>query len=94
MASLCGLFLCVVVGNFITCSDILHCICKGNIVFHWCECMVGRSTLRLMFDWVGSVNGTTSNRVARLHETENMCRYQQEGIDPPSGEKPANYGQT
>ena len=27
-----------------------------------------------------------------IHENENMCRYQQEGIDPPSGEKPANYG--
>ena len=36
--------------------------------------MVGKSTLCLVFDWVGSVNGTTSNRVARLHETENICR--------------------
>ena len=30
--------------------------------------MVGKSTLHLVFDWVGSVNGTTSNRVARLIE--------------------------
>ena len=35
---------------------------------------LGKSTLRLVFDWVGSVNRTTSNRVTRLHETENMCR--------------------
>ena len=26
------------------------------------ECMVGKLTLRLVFDWVGSVNGTTSNQ--------------------------------
>ena len=48
------------------------------------------------FDWVGSVNGTTSNRVSRLIEMiRKICvGYQQEWIDPPSGEKPANYGQT
>ena len=53
---------------------LLHCICMGNIAFHRCECMVGKSTLHLVFDWVGSVNGTTSNRVAWLHETKIMCR--------------------
>ena len=58
----------------ITCSGILHCICTGNIAFHGYECMVGKSTLHLVFDWVGLVNGTTSNRVTRLHEMENMCR--------------------
>ena len=54
--------------NEITCSGILHCICTG--VSHWVgyECMVGKSTLRLVFDWVGSVNGTMSNRVAQLIE--------------------------
>ena len=47
-------------------------------------------------DWVGSVNGTMSNRVARLIEMiKKICvRYQQEGIDPLSDEKSANYGQT
>ena len=58
--------------------------------------MVGISTLRLVFDSVGSINGTTSNKVARLNKMiKKICvGYQQEGIDPPSGEKPANYGQT
>ena len=37
-----------------------------NIALNGCECMVGKSTLCMVFDWVGSVNGTTSNRVARL----------------------------
>ena len=31
--------------------------------------MVGKSTLQLVFDWVGSVNRTKSNRVAGLQET-------------------------
>ena len=54
------------------------------------------SWVRLVFDWVGSVNGTKSNRVARLiKKVKKICvRYQQEGINPPLGEKPANYGQT
>ena len=67
----------------------------GDIALNGCECMVGKSTLRLVFDWVASVNGTTSNRVARLIKMVKKKRcvgYQQEGIDPPSGEKPANYG--
>ena len=56
--------------------------------------MVSKSTLRLVFDWVGLLNGITSNKVARLIEmVKKICAgYQQEGIDPPSGEKPANYG--
>ena len=59
-----------------------------------CECMVGKSTLCLVFDWVGSVNRTTSNRVVRLNKmVKRICAgYQQEGIDPPSGEKSTNYG--
>ena len=41
------------------------------------------------------LNGTTSNKVAWLNKmVKEICvRYQQEGIDPPSGERPANYGQ-
>ena len=68
----------------------------GDIALNGCECMVGKSTLRLVFDWVGSVNGTTSNRVTWLIEIiKKICvGYQQKGIYPPSGEKPANYGQT
>ena len=62
-----------------------------DIALSVCECMVGESTLRLM----GSVNGTTFNRVARLNKmVKKICvGYQQEGIDPPSGVRPANYGQ-
>ena len=68
----------------------------GDITLNGCECMVNESTLRLVFDWVGSVNGKTSNRVTRLIKMVKKiyAGYQQEGIDPPSGEKPANYGQT
>ena len=69
----------------------------GDIVLlNGCECMVGKSTLSLVFDSVGSINGTMSNRVSRLIKmVKKICaEYQQEGIDPPSGEKLANYGQT
>ena len=47
-------------------------------------------------DLVGSVKRTTSNKVAWLIERikKIFVGYQQEGIDPPLGEKPANYGQT
>ena len=47
---------------------------QGHHIGVGCACMVGKLTLFLVSDWVGSVNGTTSNRVARLHETENICR--------------------
>ena len=68
----------------------------GDIALNGCECMVGKSTLCLVFDWVGSVNATTSNRVTRLIKiVKKICAgYHQEGIDPPSGEKPTNYSQT
>ena len=68
----------------------------GDIALNGCECMVGKSTLCWVFDWVDLVNGTTSNRVARLNKmVKKICvGYQQEWIDPLSGEKPANYGQT
>ena len=67
----------------------------GYITLNGCECMVGKSTLCLVFDWVGSINGTTSNRAARLNKmVKKICAgYHQEGIDPPLGET-ANYGQT
>ena len=51
----------------------MELICNGAYIayarghrINECECMVGKSTLCLVFDWVGSVNGTTSNRVALL----------------------------
>ena len=68
----------------------------GDIALNGCECMIGKSTLHLVFDWVESVNGTTSNRVARLNKmVKKICvGYQQAGVEPPSGEKPAIYGQT
>ena len=67
-----------------------------DIALNGCECMVSKSTLCWEFDWVSSVNGTTSNIVAQLNKmVKKICvGYQQEGIDPPSGKKPANYGQT
>ena len=56
----------------------------GDIALNGCECMVGKSTLCWVFDWVDSVNGTTSNRVTRLNKmVKKICvGYQQEGIDP------------
>ena len=41
---------------------------QGDIALNGCECMVGKSTLFLVFDWVGSINGTTSNRVVGLNK--------------------------
>ena len=55
----------------------------GDIALSGYECMVGKSTLRLVFDLVGLVNGRTSNRVARLNKmVKKICvGYQQEGIN-------------
>ena len=39
----------------LTCNGVLHCICTENIAYHGCGCMVEKSTLRLVIDWVGSV---------------------------------------
>ena len=66
----------------------------GDIALNGCECMVGKSSLCLVSNWVVSVYGRTSNRVALLIKMEKkICvEYQQEGIDPPSDEKAANYG--
>ena len=74
----------------------LYCICTGTSHCVGCECMVGKSTLHLVFNWMGSVNGTTSNRGALLIEmTKKICAgYQQERIYPPLSERPANYDQT
>ena len=68
----------------------------GDNALNGCEFMVGKSTLCWVFDWVGLVNGKMSNRVPRLNKmVKKICvGYHQERIDPPSGEKPANYGQT
>ena len=68
----------------------------GDITLNGCEGMVGKSTLRLVYDWMGLVNGTTYNRVARLNKmVKKICAgYKQEGIYPYSSEKPVNYGKT
>ena len=39
-----------------------------DIALNGCEFIVSKSTLRLVFDWVGSVNETTSNRVTQLNK--------------------------
>ena len=56
-----------------------------DIALSGCECIVGKSTLRLVFDLVGSVNGTTSNRFAWFNKmVKKICAgYKQEWIDPP-----------
>ena len=68
----------------------------GDIVLNGCECMVGESTLHLVFDLVGSVkwDNIQQSRTIYGNFKENMYRYQQVGMDPPLGERPANYGQT
>ena len=69
---------------------------QGDIALNGCECIVGKSTLCLVFIRWAQLNGTTSIRVARIMKMVNkICvGYKQEGIDPPSGERLANYGQT
>ena len=63
----------------------------GKHRIHGCECMVGKSTLRLVFDWVSLISGTTESHDCMKRK---ICvGYQQEGIDPPSNEKHVNYGQ-
>ena len=45
-----------------------------DITLNGCECMIGKSTLCLVFDWVGLVNGITCNRVTRLNKmVKKMC---------------------
>ena len=64
-----------------------------DITLNGCECMVNESTLRLVFDWVGSIkwNNVQRSRTV-LYMINKICdRYQQEGIE---GEKASNYGQT
>ena len=36
-------------------NDIIALHMHGNIALNGCECMVSKSTLRLVFDWVGLV---------------------------------------
>ena len=36
-------------------NDIIALHMHGDIALNGCECMVGKSTLCLVFDWVGSV---------------------------------------
>ena len=67
-----------------------------GIALNGCECMFGKSTLRLVLIGWARLNGTMSNGVTRKMKMVNkICaRYKQEGIDPPSSERSANYGQT
>ena len=68
----------------------------GDIALNGCECMVNESTLRLVFDWVGSVkwDNVQQSRTVLYMRMKICVGYQQEGIDLPSSEKPANYGKT
>ena len=56
-----------------------------DITLSGCECMVGKSTQCLVFDLMDLVNGTMSNKVARLNKMikKIFFGYQQAGIDPP-----------
>ena len=42
-------------GHVITSNGIIALYMHGDITLNGCECMVGKSILRLVFDWVGSV---------------------------------------
>ena len=55
-------------------------------LYEW-ECMVGKSTLHFVLDWVALVNGTMSNRVTQLNKmVKKICvGYQQAGVEPPLG---------
>ena len=59
----------------------------GDIALNECECMIGKSTSRLMFDWVGAVKWDNVQQSLMADKMENkICaRYQQVGIDPPIG---------
>ena len=61
----------------------------GDIALNGCECMVNESTLCLVFDWVGLVkrDNVHQSRTILCMINKICARYQQEGIDPPSGEK-------
>ena len=56
----------------LTCNGALHCICMGTSYFMgvsaWLE-----PTLHLVIDRWARYRWTKSNRVARLHEMENLC---------------------
>ena len=80
----------------ITCNDIIALHLHGDIALNGYECMVDKSTLFLVLIGWARLNGTTFHRVARLIKmVKKICDgYRQEGIDPPSGEKPVNYGWT
>ena len=50
----------------ITCNGIIALHLHGNIALNGCECMVDKLTLSLVLIGWTQLNGTTSNRVARL----------------------------
>ena len=41
--------------DMIYCNDIIALHMHGDIALNGCECMVGKSTLGLVFDWISSV---------------------------------------
>ena len=47
-----------------------------DITLNGCQCMVGKLTLRLVFDWVGSVkwDNVQQSLMVDLNGKENMCR--------------------
>ena len=57
----------------------------GDIALNGCECMFGKSTLRLLLIGRARLNRTTFNKVAwKMKMIKNICvGYQKEGIDPP-----------
>ena len=59
----------------ITCNDIIALHLHEDIIVNGCECMVDKSILRLVLIRWAWLNGTTSNRVARLIKmVKKMCR--------------------
>ena len=59
----------------ITCNDIIALHMHRYMALNGCECMVGKSTLRLVFDWMGSVkwDNVQQSRTVDCGK-ENMCQ--------------------
>ena len=54
-------------------NDIIALHMHGDIALNGCECMVGKSTLRLVFDWVGLVK---SDNIQQSYTVEyDVCFY-------------------
>ena len=57
-------------------NDIIALHIHGNIALNGCKCIVGKSTLRLVFDWVGSVKWDNVQQSCTVdwNGMEIMCR--------------------